>query len=153
MTSKRVQPPDPRRRSPARSLGSLRITGRSRRIGQIAREAVGAACQVDLEQRDGASWLTVSGQLDVSCGDRFIARLREVRDTEPAPEALVIDLRGVTFIDSTGLSLLLKADGVARQNQFALHVVRSRVEIVRAVMEATGVEKFLPLLDEPPELG
>ena len=62
----------------------------------------------------------------------------------------MIDLREVSFIDSTGLSMLLKADGLARQNQFDLHIVRSPAEIVQAVLEATGVEKFLPLVDEPP---
>jgi hypothetical protein len=48
--------------------------------------------------------------------------------------------------------LLLKSDGLARQNQFTLHIVRSPAEIVQAVLEATGVEKFLPLIDEPPTL-
>jgi hypothetical protein len=29
-------------------------------------------------------------------------------------------------------------------------IVRSPTEIVQAVLEATGVDKFLPLVDEPP---
>ena len=73
-----------------------------------------------------------------------------MRDAEPA--TLVVDLREVTFIDSTGLSLLLKADALARQNSFELRVVRSDAQIVRAVMEATGVERFLPLVDEVPNI-
>ena len=92
--------------------------------------------------------MTATGQIDIACGDRFIACLREARDAEP--QTLVIDLRDVSFIDSTGLSMLLKADGLARQNQFELQIIRSPAEIVQAVLEATGVEKFLPLVDEPP---
>ena len=46
--------------------------------------------------------------------------------------------------------MLLKADGLARQNQFELQIIRSPAEIVQAVLEATGVEEFLPLVDAPP---
>jgi anti-sigma B factor antagonist len=127
---------------------SLAVTGRSRRFGEYAREAMRSVCQLELSLDGGASVLTVSGQLDITCGDRFIGCLREVRDAEPA--SLVVDLREVTFIDSTGLSMLLKADALARQNSFELQVVRSDAQIVRAVMEATGVERFLPLVDEAP---
>ncbi|HZO60138.1 MAG TPA: STAS domain-containing protein [Solirubrobacterales bacterium] len=128
--------------------GSIRVTGRSRRLGEVTREAADAATRVSLSIADGTALLTAGGQLDLTCGDRFIACLREARDSEP--QRLVVDLREVTFIDSTGLSLLLKSDGLARQNQFDLHIVRSPAEIVQAVLEATGVDKFLPLVDEPP---
>ena len=144
MRQKRFRParPEPRPRS-------LTVTGRSRRFGDYAREAVRSVCQVELALDGDASVLTVSGQLDITCGDRFISCLREVRDA--GPTSLVVDLREVTFIDSTGLSMLLKADALARQNSFELHVVRSDAQIVRAVMEATGVERFLPLVDELPK--
>jgi anti-sigma B factor antagonist len=125
---------------------SLTVTGRSRRFGEYAREAVSSVCQIDLALDGDASVVTVTGQLDITCGDRFIGCLREVRDAEPA--TLAVDLREVTFIDSTGLSLLLKADALARQNGFELQIVRSDAQIVRAVMEATGVERFLPLVDD-----
>jgi anti-sigma B factor antagonist len=131
---------------------SVTVTGRSRaqKVGELARSAKEAATRIELTVSRGIALLTAGGQLDLTCGDRFIACLREARDAEP--DFLIVDLREVTFIDSTGLSLLLKADGLARQNQFELHVVRSPAEIVQAVLEATGVEKFLPLVDEPPPL-
>jgi anti-anti-sigma factor len=119
-------------------------------VGDYAREAYHSTCQIDLSTEDETALINVEGQLDLSCGDRFIGCLREARDGEW--QDLVIDLRQVTFIDSTGLSLLLKADALARQNHFRLHVVRSEAPIVQAVLEATGVEKFLPLVDEPPDL-
>jgi anti-anti-sigma factor len=147
VTPRRFEPARPPRRLSGRPA-SITVTGRSRRLGDYAREAVGSACQIDLAA-DGAEYtLTVSGQLDISCTDRFMACLREARDQEP--DELVIDMRGVTFIDSTGLSLLLKADALARQNHFQLHIVRAEAQIVQAVLEATGVERFLPLVGEPP---
>ena len=150
MTPNRFEPERPERFAPGRR-GSVAVTGRSKRGGDVARDALHSATQVELSISDGTAWLTAGGQLDLTCGDRFIACLREARDAEP--QNLVVDLREVTFIDSTGLSLLLKADGLARQNQFELHIVRSPAEIVQAVLEATGVEKFLPLVDEPPTPG
>jgi anti-sigma B factor antagonist len=149
MSSNRFEPQDPGRFRPTRPK-SVTVTGRSRsqRAGAVARDAMHAATRIELSVSDGTAWLTADGQLDLTCGDRFIACLREVRHTDV--DDLVVDLREVTFIDSTGLSLLLKADGLARQNQFELHVVRSPAEIVQAVLEATGVDKYLPLIDEPP---
>ena len=148
MSSKRFQPSPSGLASGRRRYGALKVTGRSRRLGDYAREAVEPICQINLTAEDERAVLTVEGQLELTCADRFIACLREARDSEPA--TLVIDLRAVTFVDSTGLSLLLKADALARQNKFELCVVRSDAQIVHAVMEATGVEKFLPLVDEPP---
>ena len=149
MTPNRFQPKARGRFTPSRPR-SVTVTGRSRspRVGAIARDAMHSATRIELAMTDGVGWLTAEGQLDLTCGDRFIACLREVRHSDL--QDLVVDLREVTFIDSTGLALLLKADGLSRQNQFALHIVRSPAEIVQAVLEATGVDKFLPLVDEPP---
>ena len=151
MTSKRFQPSSSGPGRPRRKYGSLTVTGRSRKAGEYVRDAIAPICQIDLAVADGRATLTVQGQMDLSCADRFIACLREARDQEP--RELVIDLRETTFVDSTGLSLLLKADGLARQNQFDLHVVRSEAKIVHAVLEATGVERFLPFVDEAPAPG
>jgi anti-sigma B factor antagonist len=151
MSPKRFEPSRPEPRPGPRRPASLRVTGRSGRIGEYTREAVRTVCQINLSDGDEVRVLSVSGQLDISCGDRFLACLREVRDADPAD--LVVDIREVTFIDSTGLSMLLKADSLARQNNFRLQVVRSEAQIVQAVLEATGVEQFLPLVDEPPAIA
>ena len=132
-----------------RRYGSLRTKEPRHRFTELKRHAVGAACQIETDRRGDAVHLTLAGQLDLSCNDRFLAQLREARDT--APKHLVIDLRELTFIDSTGLALLLRANGVAHQYGFDLHIVRSPVAIVQVVFEATGVDKLLPLVDEPPE--
>ena len=148
MTPSRFDPERRGRFAPGRP-GTIKVTGRSsHKAGDFAREARRSTGQVELTVSDGRALVTATGQIDIACGDRFIACLREARDAEP--QYLVIDLREVSFIDSTGLSMLLKADGLARQNQFELQIIRSPAEIVQAVLEATGVEKFLPLVDEPP---
>jgi anti-anti-sigma factor len=111
---------------------------------------VGASCHLETARIGSSAYLVLIGELDLSCVKRFGESLAKV--VADSPEDLVIDLRSVTFIDSTGLALLLKADTLAREEDFRLHVVQSPTEIVRAVCEASGVDKLLPLSEEPPQL-
>ena len=131
-----------------RRYGSLRTKEPRRRFTELKRHAVGAACQIETDRRGDVIHITLAGQLDLSCNDRFLDHLREARDANP--KHLVIDLRELTFVDSTGLALLLRANGVAHQYGFDLSIVRCPVPIVQVVFEATGVDKLLPLVDEPP---
>ena len=111
---------------------------------------VGARCHLETARTTGAAYLVLVGELDLSCTMRFGETLEKlIADT---PQDLVIDLRSVTFIDSTGLALLLRADAMAREEGCRLHIVRSPTEIVNAVFEASGVNNLLPLTDGPPQL-
>jgi anti-sigma B factor antagonist len=111
---------------------------------------VGARCHLETARSSSAAYLVLVGELDLSCTKRFRESLDKlVADT---PENLVIDLRSVTFVDSTGLALLLRADALAREEGFRLHIVRSPTEIVNAVFEASGVNTLLPFTDAPPQL-
>jgi anti-sigma B factor antagonist len=112
---------------------------------------LGARCQIESSRADGSACLAIVGELDVSCARRFGDILGNA--TADGVDDLVIDLRAVTFVDSTGLVLLIKADTLAREEGFNLHIVRSPTEIVRAVFEVSGIDTLLPLTDEPPPLG
>jgi anti-anti-sigma factor len=121
------------------------------RRGQPTRTAaskLGARCQVESSRLGSRLSLALIGELDVSCARRFGDLLRDA--TAEGLEELVIDLRSVTFIDSTGIVLLIKADALAREEGFHLQIVKSPTEIVRAVFEVSGIDTLLPLTDEPP---
>jgi len=111
---------------------------------------IGAKCTVEVTHAGGATSLVLVGEMDLSCMKRFRETLRNV--VTDGLEDLVLDLRSVNFIDSTGLVMLLRADTLAREEGFQLHVVRSPTEIVKAVFEVSGVDTLLPLCDEPPQL-
>jgi anti-sigma B factor antagonist len=115
---------------------------------EVARDALQSAAKIEISHDGDTVLMRLRGQFDVSNRRRFDEKLREVRAAEP--EQLVIDLRELTFVDSTGLSLLLKANNMAREDHFRLQIVRSPAAIVQVVLEATGVEEFLPWADEPP---
>ena len=62
-----------------------------------------------MNERDeqGAVVLTVSGELDVAASPGFSEKLNEVIRLKPGD--VVVDLSRVSFVDSTGLAVLLNA--------------------------------------------
>jgi anti-anti-sigma factor len=66
-----------------------------------------------------------------------------------APGAeLVLDLREVTFLDSTGIRLILQAREYALRHAAAFLLVRGP-EQVMLVLELIGLEEQLEIADEP----
>ncbi|WP_431967806.1 STAS domain-containing protein [Actinacidiphila sp. bgisy160] len=55
----------------------------------------------------GTTVVELTGELDLSAGVRAVARLDAVT-AGPGPD-VVVDLRGVSFIDCSGLSVLIRA--------------------------------------------
>jgi len=63
--------------------------------------------------------------------------------------AVVIDLRGLVSLDSSGLRSILVAHEILRAAGRPLSVVRGR-EAVQRVFAVTRMEERLPFVDEPP---
>jgi anti-sigma B factor antagonist len=105
------------------------------------------ACEMDLRRADDQTTVSLSGEFDTSCVLRFERLLRDA--LEDSAQAMVVDMREVTFIDSTGLALLLRTEAAARQDGFALRILRSPAAAVRSALEASGLERVLPFVDEP----
>ena len=61
-------------------------------------------------------------------------------------DTFLLDLRGLTFIDSTGLRMLVQLDAVARHDGFDFAVLCGYGQ-VREVLRATGLDGMLPLFD------
>jgi anti-sigma B factor antagonist len=85
--------------------------------------------------------LIVSGELDIAAGDALRIRIEAACR---ACDRLLIDLSGVDYIDSTGLSQLVWAHSEARLRGWALSFVRPS-EHVRLYMERTGLNQVLPV--------
>jgi anti-sigma B factor antagonist len=91
--------------------------------------------------------LRLTGELDMAGIDRFERLL--IADAFPEAGTFVVDMRGLTFIDSSGLRALIIADKRVRAEGGRFVVVRGS-EQVNEVLEMTGVAKQIELLDEPP---
>ena len=116
-----------------------------RRARRLATEASVRACDMHVQNADDRTTLLVTGEFDASCVLRFERLVRAAAD-DPKP-FLVIDLRDVNFIDSTGLALLLRTEAASRQDGFELKIVRSPAPAVRSALEASGLERVLPFVE------
>ena len=102
----------------------------------------------ETEERDGAVRIALSGELDVATARSVEERLTALEAGE-LPAHVILDLRGLRFIDSTGLSLLINADKRGRK-------AGRRVTIVagtgppRRILDTTGLRGRLDIVDEPP---
>jgi anti-sigma B factor antagonist len=91
--------------------------------------------------------LRLTGELDMAGVDRF-ERLLSSEDP-PETATFVLDLRELTFIDSSGLRALVTADQRVRDEGGRFIVVKGP-DRVNEVLEITGVAKRIELVDEPP---
>jgi anti-anti-sigma factor len=98
-----------------------------------------------------ATMITLAGELDVVCADAFKRKFAEATEDEPAH--VVLDLRELTFMDSTGLALLLGVNEMSQDAGFALWIVAAEDDPPSKIFRITGVNRILPLVDELPEFG
>jgi len=84
------------------------------------------------------------GELDLATADPVQAELERVEATDAA--AIVLDLSDLTFMDSTGVRLLVNAQARSRADSNRLTLLRGRAAVQR-VLELTGVDALLPFAD------
>lgn len=115
---------------------------------------VGADTRIDqlisLDAREaGDSYLvTVTGEVDMMTTPHLQSYLQE--HLKRAGGLLVLDLRGVAFLGSSGLAVLVETLESTRQRGTALRLVCSSREVVRP-LEATGLTELFDIhsdLDE-----
>src|SRR3954452_5670546 len=101
------------------------------------------------ERSDGIH-VQLTGELDISSASSVESRLIEVEEREP--ERLILDLTRVNFIDSTGLSMIINADGRAKRAGRRLTIV-SGDGVPRRILRTVGLEDRLDVLSGPPASG
>jgi anti-anti-sigma factor len=103
--------------------------------------------ELRIENENGLARVVASGELDLSTSQWLEDELkRHERDRAPL---LVLDLRELTFMDSTGLRAVLAADERARGRGARFVIVRGP-EAVNRVFALTRMEERLEIVDEPP---
>jgi anti-sigma B factor antagonist len=85
-----------------------------------------------------------SGEVDLATVATIQARVDEL--TAAGFRRLVLDLRGVTFLDSTGLRLVLELEASARAEGWHLTLVEGPPEVQR-VFELAGLRAGLAFVD------
>jgi anti-sigma B factor antagonist len=104
---------------------------------------------VEEHNHGDASVLAVSGELDLRTSPELEDRLSLVFDR--GAELVILDLRGIEFMDSTGLRVLLSAHQRAHQSGRRFALVKGADQVER-VLTLTGVRDLLTVVDAPEEL-
>jgi anti-sigma B factor antagonist len=105
---------------------------------------------ISVSERGSVATLELSGEFDLASNERFDFHLRHLLSGNP--DHVVVDLRGLTFIDTSGLQLLIRAYALSLQDGFHLWVVCAGEDRIRQTLEVSGFTGLVPLSPEPPSL-
>lgn len=97
-------------------------------------------------QSDGTVRLALDGEFDLSNAAQVEDALAKIEREHPA--LLILDLRELTFMDSTGLRVMVSADARARDDSRRLAIVQGP-EAVHRVFRITGLDDYLEIVETP----
>jgi anti-sigma B factor antagonist len=98
-------------------------------------------CQANRE--DGRARVALFGELDIAVAGELDRTLEEME--REGPDHLILDLRGLTFLDSTGLRSIIAADARGREQGRRVTLIRGPA-VVQRVFEITGLEGRLEIV-------
>jgi anti-anti-sigma factor len=99
---------------------------------------------VTIEEQEGAVRVALSGELDISTAQQLEDDLKRVEAQRP--ELIVLDLRDLAFMDSTGLRLLILADQRAKEEGRRVAIGRGN-EMIQRVLHLTRLDERLEIVD------
>jgi anti-anti-sigma factor len=105
--------------------------------------------RVDVHSEHEATVLAVTGELDLASSPALDSEL--ARASEAGAKLIIVDLRELEFMDSTGLSVLVKADQRAKEAGTRFGLAGGPPQ-VRRLLSMTGVGERMTVVEQPEEL-
>jgi anti-sigma B factor antagonist len=100
------------------------------------------------EQGEGAV-IALSGELDLASSPALEEAFERVFASEA--KVVVVDLRKLDFMDSTGLSAIVRAHQTVEDSDVRLYVVNGPPQVER-LLSLTGVAERVSLVDSPEDV-
>lgn len=100
------------------------------------------SARVDSGPLGDRSVVEVAGEIDVYTAPKLREQLVEI--VESGQHHIVVDMRGVEFLDSTGLGVLVGGLKRVRQHDGSLRLVCSQERILK-IFRITGLTKVFPI--------
>jgi anti-sigma B factor antagonist len=98
--------------------------------------------RLDITGRDeGRACLAVDGDIDMTTSDYFTQTLMRLV-AEPAVTTLVLDAAHLSFIDSNGVTVLVKAHRAAGERGISFRITNTQ-DAIRGLLEMLGVYEIL----------
>jgi anti-sigma B factor antagonist len=94
----------------------------------------------------GAVTVVLTGELDMATAPRVDHQLRRA---EGEARHVILDLRRLEFIDSSGLHLIMAAQTRIREAGGRLSILRAQPHVHR-IFQAARLDKLLEIVDQPP---
>jgi anti-sigma B factor antagonist len=106
---------------------------------------------ISSEDRDGRVHIVLGGELDIATAPELEQLVNERID---AGQEVVVDLRGLEFMDSSGIRVLVAAHARAGRAGTRVFVVRPAPNsAVAKIVEVSGLDGELNLLDDPAQVA
>ena len=102
------------------------------------------AFRCEVEPRRDVVYVRPIGEMDLLTTPMVDDKLTEL--AEAGFERIVLDLRHLEFLDSTGLHVILAWNDRARQGRFSFSLVRGR-DCVQRLFELTATDQLLDFMD------
>lgn len=96
-----------------------------------------------VEEQDGVNVAYVAGEIDIVNAGEVGGQLFAAAPN--TAEGLVVDLSGVTYLDSRGLHLLMELAERLRVRDQRLHVVVPPRALIKRVLLLTHIDAVIPL--------
>lgn len=110
-------------------------------------------CRIDVDgAAGGLRAVRLVGELDISVYDQVSQALQSLERQEPRPHTVVVDLRGLTFMDSTGVRVLTEAHQRSQRDGHRLAVVPGAGQPSR-VIQLLGLEGHVEMVDDVDDLA
>jgi anti-anti-sigma factor len=113
--------------------------------------ATGDSLAVEAHAHRRTALVALRGELDLVTVSKVAEMIDDLDPQAAGVRHIVLDLRGLTFMDVIGLRELIEQNEYARSNRHNLAVVRGTT-VIQRVLELTGVAEQLVLVDDPDDL-
>ena len=115
-------------------------------IVRVARRAVRQMeLDIQTQRQPNQCELVLKGEIDVYTAPKLKTEL--VETIESGCSNIVVDLENVSFIDSSGLGVLVSALRRARERDGAVRIVCTRENILK-IFRITGLDKVFPVFSD-----
>jgi anti-sigma B factor antagonist len=100
--------------------------------------------KIRLEDEPQAAFISLYGALDLGTAEVLDSTIRSVESR--TAKTIILDLSGLSFIDSTGITVLIRAATRSPSDINGLALLRGP-EPVQRLFKLTGLEEHLPFAD------
>jgi anti-sigma B factor antagonist len=98
---------------------------------------------------DGVIVVTVAGEVDMATAGLLWQALEDACDRAGSAGCVVVDMADTTFIDSSGLAVLIRTHKRLDHRPGSV-IIRRTAETIRQVLKISAVDEFIPVIDELP---